>query len=79
MNSHTLFIRRTEAEKQALEGRQSAVRVVAAATNRSAAALYKAIHRKEIRAVWVGRTPMIPPAETLRLLGIDAHQEAVAA
>lgn len=70
MTEHAPIIRQTEVEKRARDGRQVAVKDIADVTNRSTAAIYKAIHRNEIRAVWVGRTPMIPPAETLRLLGV---------
>jgi hypothetical protein len=64
-------VHQTEAERRAREGVQSSVKVLAKATSRSPAALYRAIHREEIKAIWVGRTPMVPPGETLRLLGLE--------
>ena len=78
MTDREPIVRQTEVEKRAREGIQSAVKDIAGVTNRSPAALYKAIHRKEIKAVWVGRTPMIPPVETLRLLGIEVAETVAA-
>lgn len=69
----------SEVEKLARKGRQISVPDMSAATGRPRTAFYRAIHRKELRAVWLGRTPMILPGEALRLLGIESAPEPIAA
>lgn len=68
-----------EVEREARLGRQISVPDIANATGRSRAAFYRAIHKGEVRAVWLGRTPMILPSEALRLLGIEAEPAAALA
>lgn len=65
-----------EVVKRASDGFQVKVPDLAEATGRSRDALYRAIHRGELRAIWLGRTPMIPATEALRLLGVNEQKAA---
>ncbi|KMO22987.1 hypothetical protein [Methylobacterium indicum] len=60
-------------EMQAREGRQTSVPDLAKVTGRPRSAFYRAIHKGELKAVWLGKTPMVMPADTLRMLGIETE------
>lgn len=59
-----------EIEQRARDGFQIRVSEIARVTRRAPASIYRAIHRKELDAVWLGKTPMLTPASALRLLGL---------
>ena len=62
-----------EVERRARQGFQAKVMEVATVTRRAPASIYRAIHRGEIEAVWLGSAPMLTPEATLRLLGKSAE------
>ena len=69
INARRKTVERVQAK--AIAGLQLRVSELATATGRPEAQFYRAIHRNELRAIWLGRTPMIPAPEALRLLGVS--------
>lgn len=62
--------------RRARQGLPVKVPALAEASGRSRNALYQAIRRGELEAVWLGRAAVVPGAAALRLLGLPQQEAA---
>ncbi|MCJ2093124.1 hypothetical protein MKK67_11540 [Methylobacterium sp. J-072] len=62
--------------RRAREGLPVKVPALAEASGRSRNALYQAIKRGELEAVWLGRAAVVPGDAALRLLGMKPNVSA---
>lgn len=65
-----------EVVRRAREGLPVKVPALAEASGRSRNALYQAIKRGELEAVWLGRAAVVPGTAALRLLGLTNREAA---